>query len=84
MLFCLRKIEVYFSKFFYARSNRLFRQSRRGICDAVVFVQMALKNSVDFAWRRCYTETEQAVLAAIQEGALWKRLYFLILYCPSV
>ena len=27
MLFCLRKIAVYFQNFFYARSNRLFRQS---------------------------------------------------------
>ena len=28
MLFYLRKIEVYFQNFFYARSNRLFRQSQ--------------------------------------------------------
>ena len=32
MLFCLRKIAVYFQNFFYARSNRLFQESQQGAC----------------------------------------------------
>ena len=38
MLFCLRKIEVYFQNFFYARSNRLFRQSHSSAYCTAVFM----------------------------------------------